>query len=209
MRTAVSALGDAAFLLPLLVSFCLYLCAARRFGLARDVAGAAALGLGATVASKLVFRACGHEIEGSGLTSPSGHAAFAAIAYGSLAYAFGIGRPRALRIGLAAGAALLALAVGLSRIRPNVHTPSEVAAGLVLGAAAVALLLRLRAGRDTRPLSPLPPLAGAAILAGLLLGHSLTFERQIARTARVIAATFDVCEPATPGSVGVAPRPPG
>ena len=208
MTRAVSAFGDAAFLLPLLVAFCLYLCAARRFGLARDVAGAAAIGLGATVASKLVFRACGHEFEGSGLTSPSGHAAFAAIAYGSLAYAFGIGRPRGWRIGLAVAAGLVALAVGASRLRPGVHTPAEVAAGLAIGAASVGLLLRLRAGRDTRPLSPLPPLAGAAILAGLLLGHSLTFERQIARTARLLAAGLDVC-PAVADPERLAPRPPG
>lgn len=207
--TPVSALGDTAFLLPLLACFCLYLAALRRFGLARDIAVAAALGLGATVASKLVFRACGHEIEGSGLTSPSGHAAFAAIAYGALAYAAGIGRPRAVRAGLAVGATLLVLAVGASRVRPHVHTATEVAAGLALGAAALALLLRRRAGRDARPIPLLPPLAGVALLALLLLGRSLTFEGQIAWTARQLARGLDVCEPEGPDAGRLAPRPPG
>lgn len=74
---------------------------------------------------------------------PSGHATAAMVAYVMLAYALArlmeadLGR----RVQLYVGAAVIIIAVGLSRIYVGVHYPSDVMAGFAVGLAWVAICL--------------------------------------------------------------------
>lgn len=72
---------------------------------------------------------------------PSGHALFAACFYGALAVvlAAGLRKPRG-RAAIWAGALLMILGIGLSRIYLGVHYPSDVLAGYLTGAAWLAFL---------------------------------------------------------------------
>jgi undecaprenyl-diphosphatase len=65
---------------------------------------------------------------------PSGHATLAMVVYWTLAYLVSrLERPRLLRLATWAGALVLVVAIGLSRIYIGVHYPSDVVAGFVLG----------------------------------------------------------------------------
>lgn len=69
------------------------------------------------------------------LSFPSGHAAYALVGWGFLAYVIAR-RPHTLawrRVGLALGAMIIAGLVGASRIYLAAHYPSDVAGGLLIG----------------------------------------------------------------------------
>jgi membrane-associated phospholipid phosphatase len=75
---------------------------------------------------------------------PSGHALTAVVVFGLLAAIWG------RRIGYIA-AAVLALAIGASRVVLNVHYPSDVAAGFLLGLTILVLALAVRSSRSSAP----------------------------------------------------------
>lgn len=87
---------------------------------------------------------------------PSGHAMMTTLVYLTLAAVIaGLTDRAALRLYVFAVAALIALAVGLSRLYLGVHWPSDVAAGWALGAAWAALSwLAVRALRVIRSRKP-------------------------------------------------------
>jgi len=96
---------------------------------------------------KLATLSCGRYFAWSGLVSPSGHTAAAAMVYGGLL--------TLLAPASAAGAALtaafggvIALVFGLSRIALRVHTPADVAVGAAVGVAGAVLMRRFS---GTRP----------------------------------------------------------
>ena len=195
---ALSALADAGLLLPAAFALLLYLLV-RRQGLAA-LAFAAALGSCgvATIAAKLLFHACGASLTDLDVVSPSGHASFATAFYGSLAILVGTGRVRWQRALLAVSCAVLLAGIGVSRVVLRTHSVAEVVIGLALGAAAVALFAALHA-RIGRPiLHVLPLAAGFLVAVALLGGRSFTLEGGIARTARHLAASLDVCRDAGP-----------
>ena len=68
-----------------------------------------------------------------GPSFPSGHAAAAAVAWPAVAFILGRGSARATRALLAAGAALIAVAVAASRALLGVHWLTDVVAGLAIG----------------------------------------------------------------------------
>ena len=76
---------------------------------------------------------------------PSGHAAFAMLLGGFLAFlAFRHVANPWLRWGIVAGLALLVLGVGTARIYLGVHWPSDVAGGYLYGATVLAVAFRLK-----------------------------------------------------------------
>jgi undecaprenyl-diphosphatase len=68
-----------------------------------------------------------------GPSFPSGHAAAAAVAWPAIALVLGRGSSRPLRALLAAGAALIAIAVAASRALLGVHWFTDIVAGVTVG----------------------------------------------------------------------------
>jgi len=69
----------------------------------------------------------------AGPSFPSGHAAAAAAAWPAIALVLGRGYPRPIRALLAAGAALIAIAVAASRALLGVHWFTDIIAGVTIG----------------------------------------------------------------------------
>ncbi len=125
---------------------------------------------------KLVVYACGPRMSWTGLVSPSGHTAAAAVVYGGL-LALLVPRGAGTLVAALAGGGF-AVAVGISRVVLHVHTVPDVIVGAVVGVAGAALL-RLLAGQRPRRLAA-PWLALAALAAMLLFhGHRLEAETGI------------------------------
>ena len=189
----VAALADAALLIPASALLLAYLAARREWLLALGWALAVAIAGTTTVVAKLVFHACGHAIGDLDVMSPSGHASFATVFYGSLTLLLGAGRPPAVRRLLAAGTALFVVAVGISRVRTWAHTPAEVVIGTAIGLAALGVFaaFHARAGRPALPVLPVGVGFAAALV--LLGGLHFSLEHRIGRMARQLSAALDVC----------------
>ncbi len=108
------------------------------------------------LALKLLFAACGPAMPLSGIRSPSGHTAAAAVVYGGLAALLGL--PAAIALLLLAAAAML---FGASRLTLGIHTLPEVAIGAAVGCVGAALIVRLAGPRP-------PRMRNTALLAVLL-----------------------------------------
>ena len=193
MMRALSALGDTALLAPAAAAILLYLAVLRRWIEARAFLACLAFGLGATLLSKLLFKACGGGIAILDLNSPSGHASFATLFYGALAVMVGAGRPRwqAVLVGLPAVAIMAA--VGISRAIQGAHSWDEVVLGWLIGLAGVALFVVLRGRTERPPLSPVPLAIGLGLAVLLLGGRHFTLEHHIGRLARYASTSLDVC----------------
>lgn len=137
--------------------------------------------LGAMLALKLLFQACGDTVPTLGIDSPSGHTAAAAVLYGGLAALFGAPP----RIALASAAALAVL-FGWSRMALGLHSLPEIVLGGVVGVAGAAALIRSLGARRARMSR-----AGlcAALLVGLVLFHGahVRAEAAIGRASRYLA----------------------
>ena len=118
---------------------------------------------------------------------PSGHATFAAVTYGCLAVVLARGLPVRFRLPIYTTAALLALAIGVSRIYLAAHWPSDVLAGWLLGlvvTAAFALVAeRLDRRPAPRPLVRMLPVLALPLVAAvhLRLAYAAELERYAAR----------------------------
>lgn len=193
MMVALSALADAALLLPAAILLLLYFALAGHFAAARIWSVAlVACGL-TTLASKLLFHACGPSLTQYDVVSPSGHASLATVFYGGLAILVAQGRPAWQRIGLAVPTAMLLLLVGVSRVRTGAHTPVEVVLGLAIGCACVALFWALHRTSGRPALSPVPLLIGFLAALVLLGGRHLSAEPYIRGIAGRLSTMLDVC----------------
>jgi undecaprenyl-diphosphatase len=109
----------------------------------------------ATVAKELTDRARPPaklwEIQESGVGYPSRHTLIATAVLFALAYVLAArSASRLARITLCAGAAVLSLLIGATRVYLGVHWPTDVVAGLALGAATSLLVITGYALWDTR-----------------------------------------------------------
>lgn len=189
-----SSLADSALLLPASCLFLASLAALRQWRLA----GVLTVGLVCvavlTIGAKLAFRACGASID-SDVVSPSGHTSFAIVFYGAGIMMFGAGRPAWIQRGLGVGFALFILAVGISRVRTEAHSPTEVLIGAVLGALALGVSLALYRRTD-RPTLPWFPVAAVFLVAVMAFGgRHFSLEHRIASAARRLSGALDVCGP--------------
>jgi membrane-associated phospholipid phosphatase len=203
MMRALSALGDTALLAPASVLLLLYLAALRRWVDARAFAATLAIGLGATLFAKLLFKACGGSISVFDVNSPSGHASFAALFYGSLAVLIGAGRARWQAVLVGLPAMLLVAAIGFSRIALDAHSWPEVVLGWAIGILGIGALVLLRRSHQTRPLSPVPLAIGLVLAIAIVDGRHFTPEHHIGRLARYANTSLDICTQANARVTGV------
>ena len=174
--------ADQAVVLPLIATVALMLAVLgwRRGALAW--LGAVAVSFAGVLVLKLVCITCGPEIGLTGLRSPSGHTAAAAVIFGGIAVVAGLDRWR-----VAAVAGLAALVIGTTRLALGLHTPVEVALGGTLGLLG-ALGFAWLAG--TPPLLRLRWLFTAIVAVALMLhGQHLDAEQRI----RTVAFDLPVC----------------
>jgi membrane-associated phospholipid phosphatase len=189
----ITDLGDSALLLPASLALCAYLW----FGGWHRTALTLACSLAAcgilTAAAKIGFQACGHEITGFAIRSPSGHTAFSTTVYGCGALLLGAGRSHGMRIAIGLATAALIAAIAVSRILLHAHTASEVAAGMAIGLACVALFqLRTAAPPQIAPRWRLL-LATFAMLVVLTHGEHLNAEEIIRHIALHLRSAADIC----------------
>ncbi|MDB5968464.1 MAG: hypothetical protein JWQ90_914 [Hydrocarboniphaga sp.] len=138
-----------------------------------------------TALAKIYFAAC--DLRLIDVHSPSGHSAFAAIAYGGFTVVAMSGshslRARLFRV----GTALWVLLIGISRVVVKAHTPGEVIVGLAIGGIAVAVFALLYRGRARPPYL----LAGGILLVVALVALSMpnqvfTLESWLHQVARML-----------------------
>jgi membrane-associated phospholipid phosphatase len=103
----------------------------------------------------------------SGFSFPSGHSAQAVACYGALAWLIAhLTVTRRSTIAAWAGAALVALAIGFSRLYLGVHWLSDVVGGFVLGAAWLSVTLSAVAAWERSPWSSTPDTTRTDPVAG-------------------------------------------
>lgn len=174
--------ADQAVVLPLIAIVALLLAVLgwRRGALAW--LGAVGVSFAGVLALKLICLACGPELGLSGLRSPSGHTAAAAVIAGGVAVVAGLGRWY-----VAAIAGLAAVLIGTTRLELGLHTPVEVVLGGALGLLG-ALGFAWLAGEA--PVLRLRWLFAAIVAVALLLhGQHLDAEQHI----RAVAFDLPFC----------------
>lgn len=124
---------------------------------------------------KIVFLACGSQLAGLGIHSPSGHTAAAAVAYGGILLLFG--RDRLPRPVLALVPPAIAVLFGVSRVVLHAHVPAEVWLGGIVGVAGAAILLPLAGPQPT--LRRWPVAVAAILVVTALHGLRLQAEQMI------------------------------
>ncbi|MBP2298142.1 phosphatase PAP2 family protein [Azospirillum picis] len=196
---AITHLGSSSLLVPLSALYATALWRRHSAPMAMRWLLALAVCLGVMVVLKLVGHGCGlpefplYEalFPGDRFISPSGHAAFSAVFYGSVAaLAARNADSRWLRLGLPAAAVALVLAISASRVVVSAHSRAEVAVGLLVGGLSVLLFLwTSRKDRAPRLRTPLWLLGIMAIGLALLVhaGDPSFVEAVIRRVAYQLA----------------------
>ncbi|MDD4885808.1 MAG: phosphatase PAP2 family protein [Thiomonas sp.] len=169
----VTDLGDSAVLLPLALVIVLWL--GRQSRRAAFIWAGLFILDGAVVAlSKILYMGWGLHPPGWNFTGLSGHSALSMLVWPTLGLLLAAGRPPVWRWLLPALGALLAVAIMVSRLTTDVHTPIEAATGALWGGAlAVLALWRLpRGGIDGGGADWLLPVA---VLLPLALSYGQIF----------------------------------
>jgi hypothetical protein len=176
----VSDFADQAVLLTLILMVAVALAAA---GWRRGAVGwifAVAATLTVILAGKVAVYVCactGALPPDTGLKSPSGHTAAAAVVYGGL---FALLAPRwwGPRLSALAAAGLVAFVIGVTRIALNAHTPIDVLVGAVIGIAGAVLLAQI-AGERPAGMRRLGPSGVTIAVVILFHGERLEAEAKI------------------------------
>jgi len=189
LAISITDLGDSAVTLPTAAVTIMVLLVARRVRPALWWGGAIVAGAAAIAVLKLVLTAAEpHHHTLTGLTSPSGHAGMSAIVYGGFVLVIGPSLARVWRVVARLGAAVLIVAIALSRLVLHDHSLAETVVGLGVGLAALGAL---RAGLARSPAErvPVAALCAAALaVIGLMHGtrwHTEPMIRALARSAVV------------------------
>lgn len=174
--------ADQAVVLPLTLMVGLALAAAgwRRAAAAWVLAVAATLA--AALAAKVAVYASGTTL--TGLESPSGHTAAAAVAYGGLLALLAPTRWRPPLPALVA-ASVVAAVIGVTRLALHAHTRADVVVGAVIGIAGAVVLAWLAGERPARVRRAWPLAASVGVMA-LLHGTHLQAESEIERLAHLV-----------------------
>ncbi len=166
--------GDTAVLLPLSLAFFLWLLATHRAATALiwlAIAVACNFAIGAL---KLYFLSCP---AGEMLRSPSGHAGFGILVYGSITLVLAVSvRRRWLRRLIAALGAGLIAAIATSRLILRNHSPVEILIGAAIGGISLAAFARFYRPGSGRHRSVLALAAIALLVAVIFHGERLKAE---------------------------------
>jgi membrane-associated phospholipid phosphatase len=189
----VTDFGDTAVTLPLaaLTLAFLLLSGWQRAALSLAIALAAcgiAIGL-----TKLALESCGTPLLHTEITNPSGHAAVSTTVYGSLAMLFA-GHVAAERRWIPiATAALLLIAIALSRVILDAHSSIEVALGLAIGLGALVLFHRSLAAGPTVAIHGLWLALGAVAVIALMHGARWPIEDIVRAIVHLIRHSVPAC----------------
>ncbi len=153
------------------------------------------------LALKICFLTCGQYVLHGSVLTPSGHSSMSALFYGAAALTVGRLWSRAARhpLLLQAIGLTIPLAIGVTRVLVDAHTPQEVMVGLAVGFAWLALFAHLLP--KTEASAPQPP-AAVPVLLGLLYlgllavsmtGEHVTVEGVLGRVADALHVQWNVC----------------
>lgn len=126
---------------------------------------------------KLLVFACGGPLAWTGLASPSGHTAAAAVVYGGLAALLAPASAGGMIVAAVAGCGF-ALVFGLTRLALEVHTIPDVMVGAIIGVTGAVVMRRLAGARPAGIASPRLALAALAMML-VFHGHRLNAEPRI------------------------------
>lgn len=167
--TDLTNFGDAAAMLPAAAAITLWLVLGRSWRAAFVWILVMGLASAAVVASKIAFIGWGIGIQALDFTGFSGHSALATMILGVGAYLTFQPMPRAAQLSALALGFAVGIAVGVSRVALEFHSPSEVVAGCLLGLCAGFLFIGF-----ARPAFRLPSLTvglGVSLCLLLLIIH--------------------------------------
>lgn len=155
-------------------------------------------GTGCIAASKLVFAACGKEIEMVAFKAASGHAMLAAAVYPTLLFVVlrayhALVWSSGLMLGMMIGPAMGALLI----IR-SLHSPSEVLAGWIVGAAVSTWTIRTLCREPSIPVSISAALCGIAAFLAIWVARPVELEVWAKEIARNAFRDNRVCGPEDP-----------
>ncbi len=189
----VTDFGDTAVTLPLaaLTLAFLLLSGWQRAALSLAIALAAcgiAIGL-----TKLALESCGTPLLHTEITNPSGHAAVSTTVYGSLAMLFAGNIAAERRWIPIATAALLLIAIALSRVILDAHSMIEVALGLAIGLGALVLFYRALAAGPTVAIHGLWLALGAVAVIALMHGARWPIEDVVRVIVHLIRHSVPAC----------------
>jgi membrane-associated phospholipid phosphatase len=193
MFKMITGLGDSAFLIPasiLLIAYCLYLRSSRA---ALIWVSTLALCGGLTIAMKIGFRACGGEVPGFHIHSPSGHTSLSTTFYSCFALMFAVHEDRWARLSILLTSTLLVAAIAVSRVVLEVHTVSEVIAGLLIGLCCVGWFAFRYLSCPPATVSWQPVAVSLIALAVLTHGWHIDIEAMIGHIARLFRAVVPIC----------------
>ena len=175
--TFLTNFGDQAVVLPLAACVFVILLSLgwRRGALAWGCCVAGVLAV--MLVLKLLALACGTHFAWTGLASPSGHTATAAVVYGGL-FALLVPRSRGGTLVAACAGGAIALAIGLTRLALHVHTPADVLVGAAVGVTGAVLMRHLAGTRPPRPAAPWL-LAAACLILLIFHGDKLQAESRL------------------------------
>ena len=169
--------GDSAVLLPLSAVVLIWLLATRSMNAAIWWIGVLVV-FGAVIGGlKMLFFACPPAVD---VRSPSGHAGFSMLVYGSIAAIIAVQRRTALtRAAIMLAAVALVIGIAVSRVILHMHSRTETLIGVLIGAAAVAVFV-FGYRRTTTSQRLMAPLLFAVVLtAGVFHGARLNAETNL------------------------------
>jgi membrane-associated phospholipid phosphatase len=185
--------GDSAVTVPLALLALVFVFAAgqRRLALAWILAiGGCAVAIGAL---KLAFGACGEDLAGGYITSPSGHTAMSTAVYGGLALLTGSRLPTGKRYAIYAATAAGIVGIAVSRVVLHEHNLPEIVIGWIVGASAVAVFAAAL-GRREAPALPLFSLfLCGVILVAVMHGTRWMIEPAVRHLAGVFRLALPYC----------------
>lgn len=180
---SITRLGGAGLTLPLALTIALWLALGYTWRLALTWLGILAGAISIVALTKIGFLGWGVGVRAWDFTGVSGHAMLSTAVYPAGFFLMLLPTRRTIRLagialGLAAG-----VAVGLSRVVLDAHSPSEAVAGCVVGALAAALFIRLAWNARASKLSAVPVAVSLLMLTVALHDVRVPTQRWITHVA--------------------------